>query len=92
MEREQFATVMQETLDSLPVEFRDRIRNVAVLGEDFPPGQLSTTSGHPKKLLLGFFHCIPMTKEKVFDLSTGPNYVVLYQKNIQAVCSIASGQ
>jgi predicted Zn-dependent protease with MMP-like domain len=23
----------------------------------------------------------------VFDLATGPDYVVLYQKNIEAVCS-----
>ena len=39
MEREAFAKVMQEVLDSLPEEFRSRIRNVAVLVEDFPPGQ-----------------------------------------------------
>jgi predicted Zn-dependent protease with MMP-like domain len=36
MEREQFAKVMQEVLDSLPEEFRSRIRNVAVLVEDYP--------------------------------------------------------
>jgi predicted Zn-dependent protease with MMP-like domain len=87
MEREEFAKVMQEVLDSLPEEFRDRIRNVAVLVEDFPPGPLSTRSGHPKKLLLGLFHGVPMTKKSVFNLPTGPDYVVLYQKNIEAVCS-----
>jgi predicted Zn-dependent protease with MMP-like domain len=87
MERVAFATVMQGVLDSLPEEFRDRIRNVAVLVEDFPPGQLSTPSGRPKKLLLGLFHGVPMTKKSVFDLPTGPDYVVLYQKNIEAVCS-----
>ena len=85
MEREQFAKVMQEVLDSLPEEFRSRIRNVAVLVEDFPPGQ--TLSSHPKKLLLGLFHGVPMTKKSVFDLPTGPDYVVLYQKNIESVCS-----
>ena len=85
MEREAFAKVMQEVLDSLPEEFRDRIRNVAVLVEDYPPGQ--TLSSHPKKLLLGLFHGVPMTKKSVFDLPTGPDYVVLYQKNIEAVCS-----
>jgi len=85
MEREQFAMVMQEVLDSLPEEFRDRIRNVAVLVEDFPPGQ--SPSSHPKKLLLGLFHGVPITKKSVFSLPTGPDYVVLYQKNIEAVCS-----
>jgi predicted Zn-dependent protease with MMP-like domain len=39
MERDAFVKVMQEVLDSLPDEFRSRIRYVAVLVEDFPPGQ-----------------------------------------------------
>jgi predicted Zn-dependent protease with MMP-like domain len=30
---------------------------------------------------------LPATKKSVFDLSTGPDYIVLYQKNIEAVCS-----
>jgi predicted Zn-dependent protease with MMP-like domain len=85
MEREQFAKVMQEVLDSLPEEFRSRISNVAVLVEDLPPGQ--SPASHPKTLLLGLFHGIPMTQKSVFNLPTGPDYVVLYQKNIEAVCS-----
>ncbi len=87
MERERFAKVMAEELDSLPTEFRSRIRNVAVLVEDVPPGQLSAPHGRPGRLLLGLFHGVPMTKKSVFGLSTGPDYVVLYQKNIEAVCS-----
>jgi predicted Zn-dependent protease with MMP-like domain len=85
LEREAFAKVMQEVLDSLPEEFRSRIRNVAVLVEDFPPSP--TPSGQRKKLLLGIFHGVPMTKKSVFALPTGPDHVVLYQKNIEAVCS-----
>ena len=85
MERQEFVKVMQEVLDSLPEEFRSRIRNVAVLVEDYPPGQAS--SRRSRKLLLGLFHGVPMTKKSVFDLPTGPDYVVLYQKNIEAVCS-----
>lgn len=87
MEREEFTKVMQDVLDSFPEEFRSRIKNVAVLVEDFPPGQLSTSSAHPKKLLLGLFHGVPMTRKSIFNLTTGPDYVVLYQKNIEAVCS-----
>jgi predicted Zn-dependent protease with MMP-like domain len=81
MERERFAKVVEEVLDSLPQEFRDRIRNVAVLVEDLPHNK--PRSG----LLLGLFHGVPVTKKSVFDLPTGPDYVVLYQKNIEAVCS-----
>jgi predicted Zn-dependent protease with MMP-like domain len=61
VERQAFAKVMQEVLDSLPEEFRNRIRNVAVLVEDFPSGQSSTRSRQPKKLLLGLFHGVSIT-------------------------------
>ena len=77
MKREHFVKVVEEALDSLPQEFRSRIRNVAVLVEDVPP----------RRLLLGLFHGVPTTKKSVFDLPTGPDHIVLYQKNIEAVCS-----
>jgi len=83
MKREQFVKVVEEALDSLPQEFRNRIRNVAFRVKDIPPDQ----SGQPKELLLGLFHGVPTTKKSVFHLPTGPDYIVLYQKNIEAVCS-----
>src|SRR5215468_9868934 len=87
MKREQFVKVVEEVLDSLPREFRSRIRNVSVLVEDMPPSQPPPQPGLPARLTLGLFHGIPTTKKSVFDLATGPDYVVLYQKNIEAVCS-----
>ena len=87
MKREHFAKVVEEVLDSLPQEFRSRIRNVAVLVEDMPPNQSSPRAGQQRQLLLGLFHGVPTTKKSVFDLPTGPDYIVLYQKNIEAVCS-----
>jgi predicted Zn-dependent protease with MMP-like domain len=87
MKRETFIKVVEEALDSLPQEFRSRIRNVAVLVEDLPPNQLSPHAGQPRKLLLGIFHGVPTTKKSVFDLPRGPDHIVLYQKNIEAVCS-----
>jgi predicted Zn-dependent protease with MMP-like domain len=74
-------------LDSLPEEFRRRIRNVAVLVEDLPADQPPPRPDRPRQLLLGVFHGVPATKNSVFALPVGPNYVVLYQKNIEAVCS-----
>ena len=82
MKREDFVRLVEEALDSLPREFRRRMSNIAVLVEDLPPEPLP--SGN---LLLGLFHGVPMTRKSVFDLPTGPDYVTLYQKNIEAVCS-----
>lgn len=87
MTREHFVSVAEEALDSLPEEFRERIRNVAVLVEDVPANQPALASANPSRLLLGLFHGVPTTKKSVFDLPTGPDHIVLYQKNIEAVCS-----
>jgi predicted Zn-dependent protease with MMP-like domain len=87
MKREHFAKVVEEALDSLPAEFRSRIRNVAVLVEDVPPNQPSPQPGQQRRLLLGLFHGVPTTKKSVFDLPAGPDQIVLYRKNIEAVCS-----
>jgi predicted Zn-dependent protease with MMP-like domain len=87
MKREHFVKIVEEALDSIPREFRSRIRNVAVLVEDMPPNQPAPKAGHQKRLLLGLFHGVPTTRKSTFDLPTGPDYVVLYQKNIEAVCS-----
>ena len=45
MKREHFVNVVEETLDSLPQEFRRSIRNVAVLVEDVSPNQPLPQSG-----------------------------------------------
>jgi len=87
MKREEFVNVAEEALDSLPEEFRSRIHNIAILVEDFPPNQSTTQPGKRRRLLLGIFHGVPATKKSVFDLSGGPAHIVLYQKNIEAVCS-----
>src|SRR5712692_335016 len=80
MKREHFVKVVEEVLDSLPQEFRSRIRNVAVLVEDKPPNQPSPQSGHQRRLLLGLFHGVPTTKKSTFDLPKGPDHIVLYQR------------
>ena len=87
MKREDFINVAEETLESLPEEFRCRIQNVAILIEDFPPNQPPPKRGQHRRLLLGIFHGLPATKRSVFNLPTGPDHIVLYQKNIEAVCS-----
>ena len=86
MKREEFVNVAEEALDSLPREFRSRIQNVAILVKDFLPNQ-SLQPGPQRRLLLGILHGVPATKKSVFDIPMGPAHIVLYQKNIEAVCS-----
>ena len=93
MKREHFIQLVEEVLDSLPMQFRERIHNLAVLVEDLPrsrrkprgsAGKLG--SRKPRRLVLGVFQGVPATQKSVFDLCPGPNRIVLYQDNIEAVC------
>jgi predicted Zn-dependent protease with MMP-like domain len=91
--RDRFNKLVADVLDSLPSEFRSRIRNLAVLVEDrpkrprrpHPPGPRRNVCS--RRLVLGTFEGLPSTQKSVFDLPTGPDRIVLYQKNIEAICS-----
>ena len=93
--REHFIRLVEEVLDSLPREFREQIHNLAVLVEDRPrlSQKVRASTGKaaphhkPRSLLLGVFQGVPRTQKSVFDLSAGPNRIILYQKNIEAICS-----
>jgi len=95
MEREKFVKLVEEALDALPTRFRKRIHNVAVLVENVPPERLShggsrnagiADADDANSLLLGVFEGVPTTQKSVFDVPSGPDRIVLYQKNIEAVC------
>lgn len=75
---------MGQVLDALPKRFRERIHNLAVLVEDRPPRDIQPSRG---SLVLGIYQGVPATQKSVFDMSNGPDRIVLYQKNIEAVCS-----
>ena len=92
MTRERFMEVVGEVLDDLPRLFRERIHNVAVLVEDYPPQQQPRPhaprprGARPRTLLMGIFAGVPRTEKSVFQAPAGPDHIVLYQKNIEAVC------
>jgi predicted Zn-dependent protease with MMP-like domain len=96
MQREKFVKLVEEALGGLPTTFRKRIQNVAVLVESVPPERLRRRgsqnagiidSDDDENLVLGVFEGVPTTEKSVFDLPAGPDRIVLYQKNIEAVCS-----
>lgn len=83
--------LVADAVDSLPQHFRMRMKNVAVLVEDYPPEperRLPRPRGmeNTRRLILGQFIGVPATKKSVFDSAMMPDRVVLYQRNIEAVC------
>jgi predicted Zn-dependent protease with MMP-like domain len=89
MERERFEELMEESLRELPAMFREKVENLAIMVEDEPEDQarfLHGPRGGPRRLLLGIFQGVPATQKSVWDIVTAPNRIVLYQKNIEAIC------
>jgi predicted Zn-dependent protease with MMP-like domain len=93
MTRERFVRLVEAALDALPERFRRRLHNIAVLVEDYPPGQRRGRSrprpratGRSRPLTLGLYVGTPATEKGTFDLPYGPDHIILYQKNIEAVC------
>jgi predicted Zn-dependent protease with MMP-like domain len=89
MERERFVELMEEALRELPALFRDKLENLAIMVEDEPEGQMRLRHGPrggARRLLLGIFQGVPATQKSVWDIVTAPNRIVLYQKNIEAIC------
>lgn len=87
MDRERFRKLVAEALDALPEEFRARIKNVAVVVEDYPAEQGPPESvSEDEDLTMGIFEGTPLTERSAFQNEPGPARVVLYQKNIEAVC------
>ena len=86
MERERFVRLVEMVLDSLPEKFRERIHNLAVVVEDRPPRSMARRPGGRRGLVLGVFQGVPATQRSVFDLPRGPDRIVIYQKNIEAIC------
>ena len=96
MQREKFVKLVEEALDAVPRRFRKQMHNVSVLVESVPPEQLSHRGSRnagiadpddADGLVLGVFEGVPTTRKSVFDVPSGPDRIVLYQKNIEAVCS-----
>jgi predicted Zn-dependent protease with MMP-like domain len=90
MDRDKFARIVEEALAAIPAEFRKRLENVVVLVEDRPAARRMKRGprrpGQRQKLVLGVFEGVPRTMKSVFNLPTGPDRIVLYQRNIEAVC------
>jgi predicted Zn-dependent protease with MMP-like domain len=84
MTRERFVKLVAEALDALPARYHKRIQNVAIVVEDLPPHP--PAAADEDGLLMGVFEGVPATERSVWEPLAPPARIVLYQKNIEAVC------
>lgn len=65
-----FDQTVQEALDSLPVELRDRMSNVELVVEDEPP---------PGQPLLGLYQGVPLTRRGSGYSGALPDKITIYR-------------
>jgi predicted Zn-dependent protease with MMP-like domain len=76
MTNEEFETIVKETLDELPDEFKTQLDNVEIVIEDFPRDK----RGRPFWGLLGLYHGVPKTARTVLPLL--PDKISIYKEPI----------
>ena len=87
MNRNAFENLIDEVIQDLPVEFRDRLKNIAILVEDRPSAELMKRMGlSPKDVLLGLYEGVPLTQRRFFEAPLHPDRILIFQEPIEQVC------
>ena len=82
--REQFRKLVDEALDSIPVEFRDAMQNIAIVIEPEPTlAQLDDVGIEPPDTLLGLYEGTPLTERQWAHGNVLPDKITLFQHPIE---------
>jgi predicted Zn-dependent protease with MMP-like domain len=80
MTRDEFAGLIEEALSLIPPDFRDAMRNIAIIVEDHPPAEiLAEMEIEPPDTLYGLYLGTPITERQWDDGNREPDQIVLYQ-------------
>lgn len=83
MRRAAFERLVARALEDLPPLFAERLKNVAVIVEDRPSREVAAELGED---ILGLYHGASEFDRSPFALYDLPEVIVIYQKNIEAIC------
>jgi predicted Zn-dependent protease with MMP-like domain len=87
MRRAKFKALLAKALSRLPIEFRNRLENVDIVVEDWPPPEQLVKAGlHDQMDLLGLYEGIPVTERSAHYGMVVPDKITIFQKPIEAQC------
>jgi predicted Zn-dependent protease with MMP-like domain len=88
MTKEDFKAVAEAELARLPRRFKNRLKNISIIVEDYPLRRDAQSVGATRRDLLGLFIGSGYSgKDLVFTAVSMPDKVFLYQKNLERYCS-----
>ena len=87
MDAQTFDRLAEEAWDGFPAEFRDQLRNVEIVIEEWPDAATLRLAHarHPAELL-GFYHGIPLTERGSGYQMVTPDKISLYRQPILLHC------
>ena len=86
MQRRDFEKLVEEALESIPKDFRDAIRNMAIVVEDEPSDELlDDMEIEPEGTLLGLYQGTPLPERSWSETAALPDRVTLFQGPIEDV-------
>jgi predicted Zn-dependent protease with MMP-like domain len=84
MTRDEFRALVDEALVMIPDEFRDAMRNIAIVVEDEPSARALAEVGlDPPDTLLGLYEGTPLTERQWAHGNVLPDKITLFQKPIE---------
>jgi predicted Zn-dependent protease with MMP-like domain len=88
MTREEFRTLVEEAIDTIPRKFAQKVRNVAVVIEDEASEALleEMELEHPRELL-GLYQGTPLNERGWGYGNTLPDRITLFQRSIEDDCN-----
>lgn len=87
--REHFDRLAEQAVKCLPGEFRKRFENMSISVEDYPSSEDIEATGLSRYDILGIFRGAGYAnRAEFFNLpSSLPDEIILFQKNIENICS-----
>src|SRR5215510_12275337 len=84
MTRDHFRQLVDEALDTIPANFRDAMKNIAIVIEDEPTAaQLQDVGIEPPDTLLGLYEGTPLTERQWAHGNVLPDKITLFQRPIE---------
>ncbi len=80
MRRKQFEALVEKALATIPREFRDAMRNLAIIVEDEPDDELLDDMEVPEDdTLFGLYHGTPLPNRPADDGNRLPDVITIFQ-------------
>jgi predicted Zn-dependent protease with MMP-like domain len=87
MERQKFEKLVDNAIEALPNEFKNRLENVDVLVEDWPSSQqMSRLKLRDRAELLGLYEGIPQIRRDSGYNLVLPDKITIFQRPIEMRC------